>query len=602
MSTVPARVETRIAMNLSPAESAVGRWRRAFSLDLRSLALFRIGLGACLLADLVTRLPLLNDFYTDGGILPRDVLLREFANPWEISIHLMSGLWLVQLALFLVAIVFALGVVAGYRTRLCTVASWLLLASMQARNHMIGHSGDTLLLLLLFWSMFVPLNGRFSLDQALHPSRPKLPVTHLSWGSLALMLQVCVVYWFTAAWKHGPVWTTEGSAIYYALSLDSFVTPFGKLLLRFPGLMRVMTFGTVLLEFFGPFLAFFPFRNGWFRLFVVLSFVALHAGIGTALYLGTFSWVCAAAWCMFLPAMVWDLLERRLAARSRGIVLLYDGNRRTCHQVVSVLRELLLLTGAEIREAPDVRAWAVRDPKGGLHTGYPALAVLCRHSILTAWLCRVLDWTPVRRVGEWLYHRAAAASPAGHVRALNPPAPKARLGLVANAAVIVCAFLAFDTNFEEFPGVRLELPVFWRRVATVLHLHQTWAMFAPHPNRDDGWYVIEGVELDGTRVDLWGGGGRPDYAKPSNVAATYRDTRWRKYLLNIWLADHRAHRLYFGRYLCRTWNDAHSGPQRVNLIYINYMLEETPAPGHPQPPAEKVLVWRHYCFEKPPDW
>ena len=35
-------------------------------------------------------------------------------------------------------------------------------------------------------------------------------------------------------------------------------------------------------------------------------------------------------------------------------------------------------------------------------------------------------------------------------------------------------------------------------------------------------------------VDVWNGG-TPTYAKPPNVAATYRDAKWQKYLTNLWL-------------------------------------------------------------------
>ena len=64
------------------------------------------------------------------------------------------------------------------------------------------------------------------------------------------MLQLCFVYWFTAAAKLHPVWLSEGTAIYYALSLDQFTKPFGYVLLGFPGLLRQLTHGTVLLEAF----------------------------------------------------------------------------------------------------------------------------------------------------------------------------------------------------------------------------------------------------------------------------------------------------------------------------------------------------------------
>jgi hypothetical protein len=74
--------------------SAVGARRvwdfleRAYGLDLRSLALFRICLGALIVGDLIRRARDLRAFYTDFGVLPRAVLLEQFAGRWVISVHL----------------------------------------------------------------------------------------------------------------------------------------------------------------------------------------------------------------------------------------------------------------------------------------------------------------------------------------------------------------------------------------------------------------------------------------------------------------------------------------------------------------------------------
>jgi len=490
-------------------------WRRAFSLDLRSLALFRIALGTVLLFTLIALLPDIDAFYTDRGILPRDALINEFGNPWAISVHLMSGQWSVQLGLILIAIIFAAGLISGYRTRLCTVVSWFLLSSLQVRNPVILQSGDTLLRLLLFWSIFVPLNGRCSLDQALNSSTPRPEAAHMSWGSQALMLQLCFVYWFTAALKWHPVWIGEGSAVYYALSLDIFVTPFGRFLLRFPEPLRLITFGTVLLEFFGPFLVFSPVRQGLSRLLVVLMFICFHAGLGLSMHLGNFPWACAAGWLMFLPAEFWERAGR----------------------------------------------W------GGE---------------------RIHRWQATHRLRSSKFLRWA-----------TPPPPRYRVGAVSHAVVFSGALLVLAWNLSTLPWMDIRIPVTWRRIAALTNLRQRWAMFAPFPSTDDGWYDMEGITINGARVDLWRGAGEPNDARPADVAGTYRKTSWRKYLVNIWYDDFTGHRPYFGRYLCRTWNEEHAGAERVTLIYVNYVLEVTPPPGQPLPTPEKREIWRQHCLDHP---
>ena len=124
------------------------RLGRLFSIDLRSLAVFRMALGGLLLADLYTRAQDLSAHYTDWGVLPRDVLFPYFADPVPFSLHLVTGSSFGQAIIFLIAGVFALALLVGFRTPMVTVASWLLLLSVQARNPRVLHDSDVLLRLL----------------------------------------------------------------------------------------------------------------------------------------------------------------------------------------------------------------------------------------------------------------------------------------------------------------------------------------------------------------------------------------------------------------------------------------------------------------------
>ncbi len=301
---------TEATAEQGPSKTRV-RWLRGLELDLRSLALFRILLGLCLIADLLLRLPQIDAFYTDSGVLPRADVLRALEGSWAISLHLISGQWVVQLVLFLATLVCAVGLTLGYRTRLSAAGAWALVVSMQVRNPLIFHAGDDLFRMLLFWSMLVPLNERFSLDRALNSIARRSANTLLSPATLGLMFQVCLIYWWTAAAKMHPVWLTDRTAVYYALQLDQFTTPLGKALLELPALLPVLTTATLVLEFFGPLLVLSPFWTAPLRLLAVFAFTTFHAGLGVTLHLGLFPWLCIAAWMIFLPGVVWDRLALR---------------------------------------------------------------------------------------------------------------------------------------------------------------------------------------------------------------------------------------------------------------------------------------------------
>lgn len=286
------------------------------AIDLRSLAAYRIAIALVLLVDLATRAVDLSDHYTDRGFYPRAARIALEHSDWydgeiryEWSLHMLSGEAWAQAGLFLLAALFAAGMLAGYRTRLCTAASAVLLCSLQARNPLVLDAGDTLLRCIMIWSIFLPLGAAFSVDRRRDASPPgRMRV--LSVGSAALLLQVAVMYWFTATAKHDPIWTRDYSAVYYVLNLDVITTPFGHWLLRFPRLLQVLTFTTFWLELVGPCLALCPLLTRWPRAAVVVCFWLLHLGMAVTLALGILEWVVIAAWFPFLPGVAWDALGR----------------------------------------------------------------------------------------------------------------------------------------------------------------------------------------------------------------------------------------------------------------------------------------------------
>src|SRR6187399_332832 len=88
-----------------------------FGIDTRALAVFRIGLGLMLLYDLYSRSLNMTAHYTDAGFMPRDRLVGGWSSPLFYSFHNYGGTWSSQVVLFVVAAVFALLLMVGYRTR-----------------------------------------------------------------------------------------------------------------------------------------------------------------------------------------------------------------------------------------------------------------------------------------------------------------------------------------------------------------------------------------------------------------------------------------------------------------------------------------------------
>lgn len=541
----PVAVPAPVVSPPLPAAETARKWRRliawarsrmdqAFGIDARSLALFRIGLALSLLADLLRRACDLEAHYTDRGVLPRSVLIENFQfNRATLCLHLLNGTTAGQAVLFLIAFAFAFLLLVGWRTRLAAFASWILLMSLQARNPLVTHGSDDVLRVLLFWSLFLPLGARWSLDSAgyrrRHPDYAP-PARFLSVGTACLLLQMGCIYWFACWLKSDPVWRRDGTAVFYTLHLGQFVTPWGRMLWAYPGLLRRLTFATLAVEGVGPCLAFCPVFSGPIRTLVVFGFVGFHAMLGLCLELGLFPWVCAVGWCVFLPAWFWE---------------------RPARPAVRLVKRLLRLVRDRFEGAQAI----------GLRLPFVA-------------------------------HLSARCAAVLADRPMPAPFAPPRLPAQMLAGALLAYMLLWNlrtTNFARFEPL-LSRRLNW--IGDLSGLGQSWNLFAPAPTRQQGWYVIPATLDDGSEIDLLANGAAVRWQPPALMSATYTNDRWRKYLMNLWQSKNSRYRRYYVRWLCRTWNENHPNGKRIASLQIFYMKQDL-VWNHPLPAPDKVLLWTY---------
>ena len=577
-----------------------------FGVDLRSLAFLRVSLAIIVLLDLAYRANDLKAHYTDLGILPRSALMSGAGNEWNISIHNISGLLEIQVALFAIHGLVAVALMAGYRTQVATILVWFFAISLQSRNPMILTGGDNLLALLLFWSMFLPMGARFSVDSALNNGPHRESNRYLSTATAAVLLQVGMVYIFTAIMKSDPIWREDFSAVYYALSIDQLATGLGHYLLNYPDILAVMTAATLWTEFAGPALAFSPFFNGPIRLVVILAFIALHIGIALTLNIGFFPVVSIIGLIVFVPGLFWDTLFSRLAVPSRtGLKIYYDGECNFCWKIVSLMRTFLLVPGVQTYPAQgdtlaneifqNNNSWVVIDHNGTTHIGFPALIYVLKSSPLFWPVAMLLCIPPIPWAGKRLYrltaeHRTVFSRLTAFLR-FRP----LKVDLPAWAQALAVLFLAFIIywNIALVQHVSVPRQISW--VGPMFRVYQNWGLFAPYPLLDDGWYVIPGKLRSGQEIDVYQDGAQVTWTKPEHVANTYDNNRWRKYMMNIWKIKYSQQRLYYGKYLCREWNNNIQDGQQLETFDIYFVLETT-LPNYQKPELERVRLWSHYCF------
>ena len=134
-----------------------------FAIDNRSLGAARIVAGAILIVDLLRRL---GDFQAlvGTGAVPLSADREFFSQSWCWSLYWWSDSSAYHLSLLVASLVASLALLVGYKTRISTVACWVLWASLNIRNPLLVTGGDVLLLQLLFWGMFLPWGRRFAWD------------------------------------------------------------------------------------------------------------------------------------------------------------------------------------------------------------------------------------------------------------------------------------------------------------------------------------------------------------------------------------------------------------------------------------------------------
>ena len=123
-------------------------------------------------------------------------------------------------------------------------------------------------------------------------------------------------------------------------------------------------------------------------------------------------------------------------------------------------------------------------------------------------------------------------------------------------------------------------------------------MFSPYPAKSSGWWVIPAQLKNGKTFDLRTGKHDITWEMPKDISKRFKSRHWRKYLSNISKKKYSKYRLYYGKYLCRSWNRDHKGDEQLESFKIYYMKKSTPKPGEPEKNAKKIKIWSHNCFKK----
>jgi len=616
---------------------ATGVWSKLVGLygsaDPRSLGLFRIALGALLAVDVALKFPEVEMHLANTGWLANHFALFRPLSDRLFSVYFAFGAPLEVKFLLSLHLLVCLLLLVGYRTKVMQLLALVLTTSLNSRNILIENGGSVVLNILLVWSAFLPLGRRFSVDsfvaslaarhettetalnERLLPARDTRPVVTLA--VTALILQWATIYFFNTLHKNGGPWR-DGTAVHYFLQQDRLVTALGAWLrgvLPLGGI-KLLTYGTLLIEGSVPLLLLLPWRTHVTRMLAFGLVVLLHASIDAVLQLGSFSWAMPLVFVALIPAEAWAWAHRRWTLRRTPSVVHFDpavgGSLMLC-RVLKRLDGLGLLTFRALDEASPKKAQkglcvSVAGEKSV--TGWDALLAVAD----ALWCGR----RPLLLLGPFVRKRVArrlaqlTAEPKeldadfgleavplqGDALAPEPSAARLAwgnlLGSLREVGVALLLVVCGSQVLLENQGVPPWLkphgrPAAFEAIITYPRIFQGWSMFAPAPPQSDGRLVIDGRTKDGRHFDPLTGSEpafevHPAGAPRTNLVGGY---------FHIRIAEDRFRAYWNGvRDFVMSHHKLTGRPEDELVSFDAYYVSETfSAPGQKKKPPEKRLLF-----------
>jgi predicted DCC family thiol-disulfide oxidoreductase YuxK len=335
-------------------------------IDARSLGLFRIAFALVLLGDLLRRWAWVREFYSNEGVLPNHnhlFNLRDTGRVWSF-LHAFSSPGENHFAFVLILLAYGFFLV-GYKTRVFHALSLLCLVSLGSRNILLENAGNYAAVALLFFTLFLPLGSRFSLDALLQGMRApdekdasalndRTPVSEaeiaarrapgwspVSLAALAVTLQIALILLSSALWHRGALPWKDGSALHYGLWVERWASDLGAALrARAPGgLFRGLTWLLFAAEWAVPALILIPVARKVTRGLAagLLAFYGLVLGLFFSL--GLYGWTLVAAALLLIPDESWDAFTQKFSPR-RVRTVIYDADCGVCLWTARLLKRL----------------------------------------------------------------------------------------------------------------------------------------------------------------------------------------------------------------------------------------------------------------------
>lgn len=265
--------------------------------DYAQVALLRICFSLIMFTYYLSRIPDLNLFFTNQGLLPVEYFPNHeyFRHHFSILFYV-DNLFLIHAlhAVFLLSLLF---MCFGAFTRYASIVAWFLHLMFVARNPAIQYGADLVASFYFLYFCFAKSNTRFTFCK---PSIvPKENSTAAILHSMALSLmrvQLCVIYFYAGTSKlKGARWW-NGSAIWDVFTMEGLVRWDLSFIAYFPHILVAACYTTLLWEIYFPALIW----TKACRKPLIVFGVLMHIGFGIFINIPNFGLLIVSLYIVFL--------------------------------------------------------------------------------------------------------------------------------------------------------------------------------------------------------------------------------------------------------------------------------------------------------------
>ena len=495
--------------------------------------MFRVGLGALIVADMLLRSRSFGLYYTDTGLVTSELAARHTAEH-AVSVYFLTSGTSAIAALFVLQTLVGISLAIGYRSRASSVLALLFVASLDHHNPFVLSYADTLFRLLLFWAIFLPLGERWSVDAVHSNGRPRGAVGGV-FAALALA-QMVVMYVVNGIHKLESELWRSGEAAPLVLGIDEMTFLLGDFVRQYPTALE-----------YGGLLWFYMLLTAW--LLVLLPgrariafgslFVGGHLSFALTVRIGAFAYVALVGLMLFLPAVFWRDLES--IARQAGVDRLPGRLRARGRRLASVL--------PAFRVVPQPYAAASTAVTTGV--GVAVLAALGVVAVV------------------FVFNAGAVVTDGGYdQRALNDAVADHPAGTYAHSAA-------------ESVGIT----------------QPEWSVFAPQPRTTDRYYVFGARTADGERLDVFNDRpftwDRPHDGKLQRQHDTYRSRFFMNSVRRSEPGD--ALLVNLGDHICRSYRERGTELTHISMFEVTERITAETITAPADRDTEREHIYRHTC-------